>query len=432
MKFNIIPYVVEKDKCIGCGLCDAICPVNVLTMEFNNKGHLQPFETDGCLDKCTLCINVCPFIEENEDEKIIAKNLYSNIENINFHKDLGYFLNTYEMYNKRDEERLQSASGGAGYWLLSKLLKTKEVDSVITVESQENTDKLFKFSVFNDTEDLINTRGSAYYPTDLAEVIDYILKNDGKYAITVLPCYAKAIRLAQKKNSKLRKRIKYLIGLVCGQQKTKYFTEELGKIALGDKKIQKIQYRIKQANKPSSDYAFKFTDIEGNSSLLTWSEKPTIYWTNRMFTPNACNYCTDVFALDTDIVLMDAWLPEYIKDYKGHTFIISRTKEIEYLLQSDSNTFIEKIDYNKVFKSQERVVVSKNNYFYGSKNPLTNQIVKYRKKIQKLSNEDFRKNQKTIHALLKKVSNIERIKRLPTYPLRLIKRILKKIKGSIK
>ena len=69
MSFNIIQTTVLKNQCIGCGTCDAICPVDVLKMDFNSSGMYEPIESDGCLDKCTLCMDACPFVEENENEK---------------------------------------------------------------------------------------------------------------------------------------------------------------------------------------------------------------------------------------------------------------------------------------------------------------------------------------------------------------------------
>jgi len=431
MSFNIISQVVDKDKCIGCGVCDTICPVNVLSMNFNKSGKYQPFESKGCLDKCTLCLDVCPFTKENESEYELAKKLYSQEVNIKYHNDLGYFLNTYEIYKNNDYERLQSASGGAGNWFQKLLLETNSVDHIITVESNNDPDKLFQFSVFSNINDLEKIKGSVYYPVEVSEVLDYVKENEGTYAITALPCYAKAIRLAQNKNHKLRKRIKIIIGLVCGQSKSKKYTEELAKLVIDKKPISSVNYRIKNPNKLSTQYAFKFTDIDGNSKKLDWCTEPGIFWHNRMFTPSACNLCTDVFALDSDIVLMDAWLDEYTKDYRGHTLVITRTLEIDNLIKSSKEVTIKKIDYNKVYESQKNVVISKNNFRYGNKNYLQNKIINYKKEIQKLSNEDYPKYKCDIELIFNKISKTQKLIRLLTLPQRAYKKIHTILKGKI-
>jgi coenzyme F420-reducing hydrogenase beta subunit len=404
MSFNIIKTTVQKDQCIGCGTCDAICPVDVLKMDFNSIGMYEPIESEGCLDKCTLCMDACPFVEENKDEKELAKDIYEDEENINFHKDLGYFVNTYEVHKKDTYERLKSASGGAGHSLLKNLLEQKLVDTILTVESNNDPDKLFKFSNFKEIKELEKIRGSVYYPTEMSEVLDYVLKNDGRYAITTLPCFAKAIRLAQAKNSKLRKRIRFIIGLVCGQMKTKEFTHTLAKVAIGTDRLKKVNFRVKQENKSAINFGFEFTSIdEKKVNRLSNADLPSNLWGSRAFTPNACNSCTDVFAHCADVVLMDAWLPDYMKDYKGHTLAIARTNEINEIICNSNDVSIEMIDYNLVYKSQEMVVDIKNNYKYGNKNYFINKIIKYRKEIQKLSNSGYEENKKKINSLLKKI-----------------------------
>jgi coenzyme F420 hydrogenase subunit beta len=429
MKPNITELIVNQDKCIGCGVCSAICPVDVLPMSFNENGLYQPFEKSGCLDRCTLCLDACPFIEENDSEFEIAKKLYASQKNIEYDKDLGFFLKSYVAHKTDELERLKSASGGGGHWLLSELLKTKVVDKVITVESNKDSDKLFKFSVFNELEELNNTRGSVYYPTELSEVLEYINKNDGNYVITALPCYAKAIRLAQKKNNKLRKRIKYIVGLVCGQMKTKYFTEELGKIAIGTDRLSSINYRVKQEQEPANNFAFEIIGTDNTVGKLNRNDKPNDFWGTRMFTPNACNTCIDTFAETTDIVIMDAWLPEYVKDYRGHVLILVRNEELENILLSSKDLDIREIDHKKVLRSQKGVVVNKKAVALGTKNPILHKIIEIKLKIQKLSNNgEYSSNTKEITLLLLKIKKLQKIQRIISIPIIAINKIHRKIK----
>ena len=50
----------------------------------------------------------------------------------------------------------------------------------------------------------------------MSDMLRHIKEKNGKYALVVLPCQAKAIRTLQKHDKILRGRIKYLLGLVCG------------------------------------------------------------------------------------------------------------------------------------------------------------------------------------------------------------------------
>lgn len=411
MKPNIMELVVEKNSCIGCGVCQAICPIKILPMKFGKFGTYEPHELEGCLDKCNLCTNVCPFTEKNKDvnknEITISKTIYENEKNINYYDELGYLVETYSSHVLDNKKRIKSASGGIGNFLLKKLIDEDVVDTILTIKPTSEPEQLFRFDIFKTNEDLNNSAGSVYYPTELSEVLEYVKKNDGRYAITVLPCYAKAIRLAQEKNIKLRKRIKIIIGLVCGQMKSKFFTEELSRIALNGKVAHRVNYRIKNSNEPATNYSFKFYAKEDEKEMI-WNTYPSKFWTSRMYTPLACNNCTDTFAYTADIVLMDAWLPQFTQDYLGHTLLIVRNNLINDLLKkySKKEISLEKISTMDVYNSQKGVVRNKKNIAKNEAKRLMKIVVYLKKQIQIISFTNNHKKLKLFVFLLKLTEKI--------------------------
>ena len=46
---------VDKDKCLGCGACASMCPVNAITM----KGGKAEINKKKCI-KCGTCMQICP------------------------------------------------------------------------------------------------------------------------------------------------------------------------------------------------------------------------------------------------------------------------------------------------------------------------------------------------------------------------------------
>jgi NADH:ubiquinone oxidoreductase subunit F (NADH-binding)/Fe-S-cluster-containing hydrogenase component 2 len=52
----LISYVIEEEKCAGCGSCAKVCPVNAIEGE---KKKPYKINTDVCI-KCGSCIEVCP------------------------------------------------------------------------------------------------------------------------------------------------------------------------------------------------------------------------------------------------------------------------------------------------------------------------------------------------------------------------------------
>lgn len=404
MKPNIIELVVKENRCIGCGACVSICPVNVLSMDFNSSGLYEPKEISGCLKKCSLCLKVCPFYEKDQYEDILSKELFYGLE---YKQHIGYFINTYEFSKLNLKEKLCSASGGSGNYLLKKLLELDLVDELLTVKPNDDPNKLFKFNVFKSEDEIDESRGSVYYPVSMDEVLEYVLKNDKRYAITALPCFAKAIRLFQKNNHKAKNRIKFIVGLVCGQMKSKDFAQQIADETFKNKTlIKSVNFRKKIPHKTAYGFAFEFEDINGDLAIDYRDKSAFKYWTSRAFTPLACNNCIDVFAKCADVTLMDAWLDEKIKDYSGHSLLIVRNKIFDEILKNvDKNdVFCKKIDPDLVIKSQNGAIDEKNSfYFYDKQNILNKKIVRIKKNIQKQSLKDKKMDEIKLKKLKKQL-----------------------------
>lgn len=91
-KFNIVlnkrDIIVKEDKCIGCGKCIEVCPVNAIT--YSNNRLFIKINKKKCVF-CGRCKNVCPTnaililrlrCEINEDMKIVEVDKYEFINYI--------------------------------------------------------------------------------------------------------------------------------------------------------------------------------------------------------------------------------------------------------------------------------------------------------------------------------------------------------------
>ena len=255
---------------------------------------------------------------------------------------------------------------------------------------EQNRDAtLFKFAVIKSAGELEHTKKSAYYPLSLDEALKFIAAHDGAYAISALPCFAKALRLICKKNRRIKSRVKFIIGLVCGQSKSANFARKLANNAFGEEvSLASADFRHKIAGASAMSFGFKFRDVRGREAVDDRGSSAELYWSSRAFTPLACNRCVDVFAKCADAVLMDAWLSPQVGDFRGSSLVITRDERIDELFKNGGE-FCESISPALVQSSQQSVVDAKNEIFYGTKNPLKKYIYKLKFEIQNESARSF-------------------------------------------
>jgi coenzyme F420-reducing hydrogenase beta subunit len=334
-----------------------------LRIRFNTFGEYNPVREKECIKECGLCLKVCPFADGNENEDDLGKRLYGNTPAIRHRPETGYFLDSYIGY--APDTRNRGSSGGMATWLLSTLLKRGIVDHIITVIPNDDPDQLFRFAILDTTDSVLRASGSVYYPVTLSDVLREIQNKPGKCAIIGVPCFIKAVRLAQKIHKNLRDQIVMCIGLICGQQKTQHYTSYIARHAGVKGRVKKVYYRGKNPDYPTSNYYYSFEDDSGNSENIFWNAGISEAWLNRWFTPNPCNYCDDVFAEGADAAFMDAWLPEYSEDRKGTNIFIVRSQKIHELIESaikENGIRVDPIPIEKVMQSQAGVINIKRHY----------------------------------------------------------------------
>lgn len=366
MSDNVCSVIVKNNFCIGCGVCAGICPSQTLKMTFSPFGEFNPVDVHGkCLANCNLCLTSCPFGNQDENEDTIALGLFAQQSGIQHTKETGYYLSSYVGFSNVNGHRAHGSSGGLATWLLEKLLADQLVDHVICVRPVENEDTFFKFDVFTDPLDVRSASRSSYYPNHLSDVIQYVLNHPGRYAVTGLPCYLKALRLACAKIPKLRARIVYYIGLVCGQLPSAYFVDYMAaKLGIEASTICKVQFRVKDYKRPGNDFGLAVAyqgKEQRDQKVIYWSEGMGRIWWQGYFNHNACNYCDDIFAEVADVVFMDAWLKGYVEQSEGFSIALLRNREIEKLFidGSASELSLKEISIEDVIASQRSALVKK-------------------------------------------------------------------------
>jgi coenzyme F420 hydrogenase subunit beta len=143
---------------------------------------------------------------------------------------------------------------------------------------------------------------------------------EGKIAIVGVACFIKAIRLAQHKEPDFKEKIPFLIGIICGGVKSRFFTKYLaGKVGVSIENIQQPQFRMKDLNSTSDNYSFGCYDRNGKSKKEKTVKMRSVgnMWGTGLFKANACDFCDDVTTELADISLGDAWYRPTIKAVRG-------------------------------------------------------------------------------------------------------------------
>lgn len=339
----VLDQVVLHGWCVGCGTCAAICPKNRLEMRWNDRGEYNPVERTGCDDcgeKCKLCYSVCPAHGNTKNETEMGRELYGNIDQIQYRKETGYFLTSYIGYANRNNLRENGASGGMATWTLETLLESGEVDAIAAVERTKNPEKFFEFQICKTTDEIRQCSRSAYYPVEISRILKHIMANDGRYAVIGLPCVCKAIRLAQEKFPKLKKRIRYMLGITCGHSCSRYFAEYICALGGGETHhMTEFLFRAKDPHnpQPANNYGFYFKSGKNEtekSRYVYWQDGVGFAFMNGLFQIPGCFYCDDVFAECADVTFMDAWLPGYSNQPEGHSIVLVRDLRINELLET--------------------------------------------------------------------------------------------------
>jgi coenzyme F420-reducing hydrogenase beta subunit len=311
-----------------------------------------------------LCKKVCPFISCNDNEDAISEVLYSKVTDISHRSECGYVLNTWVGSCSDRKTRLNGASGGVATWFLNQLFAEGIIDRAICITKGEGIGNLFNYEILENSEGLDSAAKSAYYPVELSAVIRTVINTDARYAVVCLPCFAKAIRLAQKQIPVLAKRIVVIVGLTCGHSVSTLFSEYAAVLASAPvDKVNQIIFRVKTSSLPASELGttVMWTDDKGIKleKTIYWSDGLGEAWSGHWFTPRACLYCDDVFAETADIALMDAWLPEYVQDYRGHSIVIARSEIAGRIINlgiCSKELELDEIPTERVVESQKGVV----------------------------------------------------------------------------
>lgn len=327
----------------------------------NQKIILNEFgEYEEEINNISVANGISPNYTDLTNETLVSKELYSGIEEMRYDHRIGYYKSLYIGHVVEGEYRQNASSGGIGTWIFKELFEKGLIDGIIHVkEDRSSSDKLFSYQISRSIDEIKDGAKTKYYPVELSEVLKIVKDTPGKYAVIGIPSFIYGLRLLAKKDSIIGERIRYMVGLVCGHQKSSTFADFLGwQLGFKPGDITYINFRKKLEGRKSSDYGIEvhgYIDGKYEEKISPISELLGQDWGQGWFKVFASDYTDDVFNETADLVLGDAWLPEYTEDSGGNNIIIVRNPLIENILKDaiiNNRIKLDKVNADKIFQSQ--------------------------------------------------------------------------------
>jgi len=359
-KISNINYITKNDLCVGCGICSSSCPTHAIQIKAINGLYKPVVDETKCINKkgCFKCRQSCPGdgIQLNN----IAEELFNNENNIKHDQYLGNYIELKTGFSSIIENRFHSSSGGLTTQFLIYLYEKKYINGAVVSTFDKEMPYLNSTFIAMNKEDIINSRGSKYCPVSMENIIDEILKKDGKFVIVGLPCHIHAFRKYEKTNLKFKNKIFAYFGLYCSCGRNFNLTS--------------YTFKENKINKSNLTY-FAYRD-EGclgsmvakqktNDSKYVIKQKYEDYYLSlrSFFNVKRCMLCVDHFAELADISFGDIHYGKYIEDKIGVNSVIIRKNFILDLINDaikEKYITINPLDSDTLLKSQGYAFTKKN------------------------------------------------------------------------
>ncbi len=341
---NDLNKIIDGGYCIGCGACAHAAKGSVEIIEDEYRQYQARIKPDADDISLESALAVCPFSNEGLNEDQISEEVFDQDKG-QVGDVIGYYQSLYAGHVVEDDLRAKVTSGGIITWALTQLLEKDHIDAVIHIKNSSKKGTIFEYGISHTSSEVIGGAKSRYYPIEMSEVMDFVRKNEGRYAFVGLPCFVKAARKLCMQDPVIEKRIRFFVGLVCGHLKSKAFAELVGwQAGIEPDKLANIDFRHKLPDRPADNYGIRVEDEDGNSKVLVARDTLGTNWGHGFFKYKACDYCDDIFSETADLAVGDAWLKQYTADSKGNSVVITRNKLIDELIHDGVQSGSLKLD----------------------------------------------------------------------------------------
>ena len=239
--------ICEKKDCSGCFACYNVCPKKAIEMKEDDFGNIYPVIDEKKCVNCMLCQKTCPAI--NNNSKFVSS------------------MDVYALYNRNNQKRLESSSGGAACLFYEYILDNNGIAYGVSNLFTDN----FSFIRIEKKEDIMKLKGSKYvhcYINETYKLILKDLKNNKKVIFIGTPCQVDGLKNFLKKDYLNL----YTIDIIChGVSSQKLLLDELKLQNIDFNKINKIYFRN------SNLFVLKILDFDNKVLFEKQADKVSYY-----------------------------------------------------------------------------------------------------------------------------------------------------------
>lgn len=206
--YEPVKVIFKAQICSGCGLCEAICPVDCIHIE-NGFGKI---DDDKCI-KCGLCYHVCP----RSFLPVRILNMYQDSEEkIKDYSNVGPFLEAHCARTKIEDIKNVCQDGGITSTILYYLLEKEIIDSAIGATMSDDPWKPEPMLI-KSKEDVLSCAGTKYVNNPNLKVLNQFNSSEKSTAIVGVPCMMQALLKSSIYNIGFPSlnNIKYRLGIFC-------------------------------------------------------------------------------------------------------------------------------------------------------------------------------------------------------------------------
>lgn len=328
--------ISDKTNCTGCYACAGICKSGAINLKKDDEGFYYPDVDDSKCVKCGLCVKICPV----QNQK--------NTNNI---------LESYAVFNKNDEIRKLSSSGGVFTHLAKQILQ----DNGVVFGAAFNEDYSVSHTYIQTENELNKLRSSKYLQSQIKDSFvqaKKFLDNGVKVLFTGTPCQIAGLK------SFLRKDYEnlYTQDIIChGVPSPQVWQKYLRGVNKDNKKIEKLSFRSKRNG--WKNYGLEITYDDSTNYFCDFRENSysKAFLNNLCLRPSCYKCAFKKKKLFSDITLADYWgvniVSPQLDDNKGMSAVmINSEKGKQLFFNNVEELFVEKIDLSVVIQHNPSLV----------------------------------------------------------------------------